>query len=127
VPSRRFPKTVQLTHNREYQRIYAGRTSVTRGPLRVTAVLREDTGSCSRIGLSVPGRVGTNVKRNRIKRRIREAFRLHRDQLPPALDMVVAVHPHDERTVDEYAAMLMSAAAALAETWAARAERHHRG
>lgn len=130
---------MQLTHNTEYQAVYAARASVIKGPLRVSAVAREGTSDerratsregiqpptssliahrsdllPSRIGLSVPGRVGTNVKRNRIKRRIREAFRLNREKMPEGLDFVIGVHPHEEKTVAEYAALLLAAAEALA-------------
>lgn len=42
-----------------------------------------------RLGLSVSRRVGGAVVRNRWKRRLREAFRLVRSQLPPGLDLIV--------------------------------------
>jgi ribonuclease P protein component len=42
-----------------------------------------------RLGLTVPRAVGGAVERNRIKRRLREAFRLHRDQLGPQWDLVL--------------------------------------
>lgn len=103
---------MQLTHNTEYQTVYAARASVIKGPLRVSAV--GNGKGTTRIGLGVPGRVGTNVKRNRIKRRIREAFRLNREKMPEGLDFVIGVHPHEEKTVAEYAALLLSAAEALA-------------
>jgi len=41
------------------------------------------------LGLTVSRRVGNAVRRNRIKRRIREFFRLHKIGLPAA-DIVVA-------------------------------------
>jgi ribonuclease P protein component len=41
--------------------------------------------------LSVAGRVGRAVRRNRWKRAIREAFRLHRHKLPAAYDIVISV------------------------------------
>jgi ribonuclease P protein component len=43
----------------------------------------------TRLGLAVPRR-GTNVERNRIKRVIREAFRLKRLELPVGFDLVVS-------------------------------------
>ena len=47
----------------------------------------------SRLGISVPGRTGSAVRRNRIKRIIRETFRLHRQIFPASSDIVVAVRP----------------------------------
>ncbi|CAK8717546.1 ribonuclease P protein component [Candidatus Electrothrix laxa] len=47
----------------------------------------------SRLGISVPRKVGNAVQRNRIKRIIREAFRLHREVFPQCSDIVFAVRP----------------------------------
>ncbi|MGH9593305.1 MAG: ribonuclease P protein component, partial [Bryobacteraceae bacterium] len=65
------------------------------GPLFAAFCLaRPDTeGSSSeisaRLGLTVPRAIGPAVDRNRIKRRIREAFRLHRAELDPRWDLVL--------------------------------------
>lgn len=45
----------------------------------------------SRLGLSVGRVVGGAVERNRVKRLIREAFRLDQHSLPQGLDFVVSV------------------------------------
>lgn len=47
----------------------------------------------TRIGISVHGKIRGAVKRNRIKRIIRESFRLHSEQYPEAVDVVFAVRP----------------------------------
>ena len=47
----------------------------------------------SRLGISVPRKVGNAVRRNRIKRLVRETFRLHRDLFPGASDIVFTVRP----------------------------------
>ena len=43
----------------------------------------------ARLGLTVPRAIGGSVDRNRIKRRFREAFRLHRAELDPRWDIVL--------------------------------------
>ena len=42
-----------------------------------------------RIGMAVTKKIGTAVVRNRVKRVLRECFRLHQALLPPALDLVI--------------------------------------
>lgn len=71
-----------------------------------------------RLGLSVGRRVGSAVRRNRVKRLLREAFRLSRHGLPTvqgqALDVVVNVRPHEPRAVTDYQRLLLSAVGAAA-------------
>lgn len=43
----------------------------------------------TRLGITVTRKIGNAVTRNRIKRLVREVFRLHREQLPPGLDLVL--------------------------------------
>jgi ribonuclease P protein component len=42
----------------------------------------------SRLGLAIPKAYGNAVARNRLKRLIRETFRLKKAELPPRIDMV---------------------------------------
>lgn len=44
-----------------------------------------------RLGLSVSSRVGNSPARNRIKRLIREVFRLNKDFFPESSDILVSV------------------------------------
>jgi ribonuclease P protein component len=61
------------------------------GPLFAAFCLaRADGTGCSpRLGLTVPRAIGGSVVRNRIKRRLREAFRLQRATLNPQWDIVI--------------------------------------
>lgn len=49
--------------------------------------------SVNRLGISVVKKTGGAVSRNRIKRIIRETFRLHREIFPQSCDIVVTVRP----------------------------------
>ena len=52
-------------------------------------LLRKNERSRSRLGITVSRKVGHAVTRNRIKRIVRDYFRLNRDDLPGALDINV--------------------------------------
>ncbi len=54
--------------------------------------LPNTTGHC-RLGITVTRKVGSSVRRNRIKRVVRDVFRRHRAELSPALDVVVNPRP----------------------------------
>ena len=47
----------------------------------------------NRLGISVHRKIGDAVRRNRIKRLIREVFRLNRDLFPPSCDIVFTIRP----------------------------------
>ncbi|MCX5869918.1 MAG: ribonuclease P protein component [Deltaproteobacteria bacterium] len=55
-------------------------------------VLHNNLGQ-SRIGISVHRQIKGAVKRNRIKRIIRESFRLHRELYPECADIIFAIRP----------------------------------
>jgi ribonuclease P protein component len=60
------------------------------GPLFAAFCLaRPAGGAFARLGLTVPRAVGGSVDRNRIKRRLREAFRRHYRELDPRWDIVL--------------------------------------
>jgi len=83
----RFPRAFRLTARREFVAVYekgrrAGSASF------VMFALPNGAGHC-RLGITVTRKVGSSVQRNRIKRVLRDVFRRHRDELAPALDLVV--------------------------------------
>ncbi len=67
--------------------------SVYRGRLFSVHVLPNPTGIRPRLGLSVSKKVGTAVKRNAVRRRLKEIFRSSLDSLPATLDFVVSARP----------------------------------
>jgi ribonuclease P protein component len=82
-----FPPTLRLRKTREFERVYAtGRRARGRLFLVITS---ENRLPFTRLGLSVGKRVGGAVRRNKIKRILREAFRRNRHRLPTGLDLVV--------------------------------------
>ncbi len=108
----RFRRRHRVRSRGDFEAVYAARTSKRIGPLLVHA--RPNGLAHSRLGLAVPRRVGSAPRRNRIRRRIREAFRLALPELPP-IDLVVHVRPHDPLLgTDELGAILRRAAGGLA-------------
>ena len=80
-----------------------------------------------RIGISIGRRVGTAARRNRIKRLVREAFRLGQHELPsdaPApYDFVVVVRPHEPLSLEGYREAFSRAVEHLHSTWKKRSQR----
>jgi ribonuclease P protein component len=70
-----------------------------------------------RLGLSVSRRVGKAHRRNRIKRLLREAFRLEQHNLVGSLDLIIVVTPHEPRPLDDYRNLLIDAARQLDAHW----------
>jgi ribonuclease P protein component len=90
----RFPARMRIRAGADFQRAYRRRCSMVEGGLLVYGFLNGH--DFPRLGLSVSRKVGGAVTRNRWKRRLREAFRLSRCELPPGIDLIViprAAHP----------------------------------
>ena len=52
-------------------------------------ILRRNRGGITRLGITASKKVGNSVKRNKVKRLIREFFRLHKTHFPQGYDVVV--------------------------------------
>lgn len=86
----------RLRKNGEFNRIYRNGARLYGKGFTLVYLQDEQSDSrfsASRLGISVPRKVGNAVQRNRIKRIIREAFRLHREVFPKGSDLVFAVRP----------------------------------
>jgi ribonuclease P protein component len=124
-PDARFPAALRVKKGRDFDRAYALRERRDFGAFVVYGV--PNGLPVGRLGLSVSRRVGGATVRNRFKRILREAFRLHVRADAVGLDLVVVVRPHAERPGDEYATKLVEAVAAFrsrAAKRAAAADRH---
>ena len=56
----------------------------------------------ARLGISIGRKVGTAPVRNRIKRLLRESFRMMQHDWPSGYDVVVVVRPHTPLTLADY-------------------------
>lgn len=79
--------TVTIKNNYEFRRLYAkGKRGVT--PTLVV-YMRKNRGDGNRVGYTVTTKLGHAVVRNRIRRRLREIYRLHESELRTGADLVV--------------------------------------
>jgi ribonuclease P protein component len=86
-----FSRRQRLHLQRDFARVSARRCSVSDGLL----VVYVDANGLdwSRLGVKVGKRLGSAVVRSRVKRRVREAFRLGQEKLPSGLDIVCIARP----------------------------------
>ena len=86
--------------------MFDGGVRAGRGPLTIYA--RANDVGHPRLGLTVPRRVGKAHERVAIKRRLREAYRHLRHELPP-WDFVLLVRPHVAMKPGAYGELVKSA------------------
>lgn len=79
--------TVTIKSNRDFQRLYRRGRSAAAGTL-VLYCQRNRKGE-SRLGITTGTKLGHAVVRNKARRRIREIYRLHKDELQSGWDIVV--------------------------------------
>jgi len=95
VPERYpFPKEAHIRKKPEYSHVFSRGRKV-RGRHFLGYVLVE-AGTETRLGLVVSRKVGQAVTRNRVKRLVREFFRIHRRRFPEGTQLVVIARPSSE-------------------------------
>lgn len=115
-PDFSFPRRMRLSGPAVFKAIYDRGHRETAHPLVGVVLAGNGLGWC-RLGLSVPRRVGNAVRRNRVKRLLREAFRQARPLHPAGVDLVLLVRPHEPMDLAAYTERLRK----LLERVAARA------
>lgn len=119
-----FRSRHRLRHAREFAAVYDARVRKSRGPLTLFTLPNDLKDH--RLGLAVGVSVGNAVARNRIKRLLREAFRLERAGFPLSddgyLDLLITVKPHKPMTLAEYRGMLVELMCSAATEWSRRAK-----
>ncbi len=78
-----------LKENFEFRRLYSRGKSAA-GRLLVVYARTRSNGR-NRLGITVSAKLGCAVKRNRVRRRLREAYRLNERRFVRGLDMVIVV------------------------------------
>lgn len=79
--------TVSLKENHEFRRLY--HRGVSSSDRRLVLYCRKNGRKERRLGLTVSVKLGCAVKRNRVKRLMREAYRLNEDLFAPGIDLVL--------------------------------------
>ena len=79
--------TVSMKENYLFRRLYAKGKSAAAASLAV--YVRPNHSQRTRLGITVSAKIGKAVRRIKIRRRIREAYRIHEYQLSPGWDIVV--------------------------------------
>ena len=84
-----FPREVRLVRKSEFDEVY--RAGKRRSSSHFTVFIRASGQPISRFGFSIKKALGGAVVRNRMRRRMREIVRCHRQEIPSGWDIVI--HP----------------------------------
>jgi ribonuclease P protein component len=87
-PKLAFPRSARILRSADFRTVYDKGIRVS-SPMFAAFCLARGDGESARLGLTVPRAIGGAVLRNRIKRRLREAFRMHRAEFGSRWDIVL--------------------------------------
>lgn len=108
----RFQAAQHVRRGADFERIYAQQCRGSDQHLLIFGD-RNDLGY-TRIGLSVSKKHGSAVCRNRLKRLLREAFRLSQHELPSGLDLILIPRQGIKSTLADYRQSLVRSAKYIA-------------
>ena len=100
-PGLEFPRACRLVRRADFDAVYReGRKRTSR---EFAVFLRANGLPLSRFGWSIKKALGTAVRRNRIRRRVREIVRLHRREIASGWDVVI--HPRSSAAAADFQAL----------------------
>ena len=99
-----FLRKHRLSGKLAFSAVYAATAKQSRGPL--VAYSKPNELTHYRWGLSVSRRVGNAIRRNRVKRLLRESIRILQPDFPGSYDIILVVRPHDPLELKEYQTIL---------------------
>lgn len=102
-----FSRNQRIKSQLDFARLTRRGLRLTRGPLIFNASRSEK--KSSRIGIRISRRCGVAPVRNRIKRLLREAYRLMQHDWPFSVDLIVTVKPHEPLQLADYQKLLSGA------------------
>jgi len=88
--------TTPLRFNYEFSRVYKRGRYLTGNFVVVHFLKRKGQGGKNRLGVTVSRNVSGSVRRNRLKRLIRESYRLMEDELVTGYDLIITGRQKDE-------------------------------
>ena len=97
-----FPREARLLRKSEFDAVYS--TGKRRSNSHFTAFFRANERPLSRFGFSIKKALGGAVVRNRMRRRMREIVRCHRQEIPAGWDIVI----HPKSKVEKTAFVLLT-------------------
>lgn len=119
-PRARFKPAQRLKGRRAFARVFGGRRSAA-NPLAVVYAMPNEL-TFSRLGLTVGRKHGAAVRRNRLKRLLREAFRFVYGKLPQGYDFICVPRVGVLGTLSEYKEALCSLTLRAAARWKPRGD-----
>lgn len=110
--------TVSIKKNRDFRRLYKSGKSSANGFLAVYC--RRNRLGINRLGITTGTKLGNAVKRNRVRRLIRESYRLYEEGLARGYDIVVVARTRAAgatfREIDTALRALLKRLGAVGET-----------
>jgi ribonuclease P protein component len=113
-----FPPSRRIRSSAQFSQVFNQRVRESRGP--ITIYCAPNGLAHPRLGISIGRKAGSAVRRNRIKRKLREAFRLVQHDLPAGYDFVVTVRPHEALMLAEYQKIMTPLMLKLIRSWQTR-------